>query len=267
MDHRVKNILHPFLSPFSPGKIAMVHLGRSGSTVLANLLREHPRICWRAELYNPIFLNWEEMNNGMETVGEMPVDAVEYLRNDMKKALHRYYGFEIKPFHFRLINYEPEDYFKILDSLGFSHFVLLERKNRLRKIVSSLIAHENKMRYHVGSDVNLKVRKVRVDVDSIAIDFDRKPLLDFLEDYDNQVKRVEELLAGRNSLRIIYEEHIQSNPKIAYNMMCDFLHLKPGDPEVNLSRTNPFPVSQMIENYEEVGNVLSGTPYEWMLID
>ena len=259
--------LGPLLAPSRPGNVAMFHIGRCGSTVVGQLLKQHRRIYWASELYTPIFLEWQRKNAGTETVGEMPADAIDILRRNMRLALHRFYGFEVKPFHFPLIGYSPESFVHHLEALGFSHFILLDRKNRLRKIVSSVIAHQEGAQYHIRR--NAKVRKTRayIDVEELRIDFDTKPLLDYLCDYDEQIRTLEGLLKGRKCLKITYEEDVQKDPRVAYSRICDFLGLDPSDTPVRLSRTNPFPVREMIENVEEVEEVLHGTPYEWMLSD
>ena len=261
----IKAAVRPFTEPFRPGNVVMFHLGRSGSTVLAELLKQHSRIFWGSELYNRIFLQWERKNDGKEVVEELTEDPVLYLQNDMKRAYHRYYGFEIKPFHFKLIGHTPGSYLNVLEQNKFEHFIILNRKNRMRKIISSTIAHSDKSRYHIKSNEKSSIKKIHIDVNHVQIDFDNKPLIDYLTDYDEQMALLDQLLEGKKVLHLTYEDHIQENPRIAYEKSCEFLGLKPQPVEIRLSRTNPFPVREMIENIEEVERVLKGTPYMWML--
>ena len=197
----------------------------------------------------------------------MPDDAISILKKDMREAYHRYYGFEIKPFHFRLIGYSIETYMKHLDQLGYTHFIILDRKNRLRKITPSNIAHNEKTRYHITQDKKLKVKQVHINTEKVEIDFDSKPLLDYLTDFDTQFDEIRKLMTGRNILELTYEDHIMNDPKVAYGEVCDFLGIKQKKVDVSLSRTNPFPLREMIENDGEVEQVLKGTPYAWMLDD
>jgi hypothetical protein len=244
----------------------MFHLGRCGSTVVSNLLHQHHDIYWASELYEPIFGNWRKSNAGVEVVGEMPGDAVDILRSSSRQAIHHFYGFEMKPYHFRLIGYSPEDFLNHLDIMGFTHYIILDRKNRLRKILSSIIAHQ-KGGYHADGKIRPRLKSVNVNLDNVEIDFDSKALLDYLTDYDKQFSELETLLEGKRLLKLNYEEHIQEDPKIAYSRICEFMNIRREEVSVNLSKTNPFPVKDMIENYNEVKTVLSGTPYEWMLSD
>jgi LPS sulfotransferase NodH len=245
----------------------MFHIGRCGSTVLGQLLDQHPHIRWAGEFFSPIFTEWKNRNNGVETVGEMPGDAIDLLQRSIKRAQQPYYGFEIKPFHFRLIDYSPESFVQHLDSLGFMYFILLDRRNRLRKIVSSIIAHQSGNRYHITRDTKAQLTRIHINVDEVKIDYTSKSLLEFLSDYDKQMHALETLLQGRRSLYLTYEEDIQADPRIAYLRICDFLGVPPVNVSVKLSRTNPFPVRDMIGNIEEVEDALRGTPYEWMLDD
>ena len=245
----------------------MFHIGRCGSTVLGQLLNQHPRIYWASELYSPIFYRWQKANAGVETVGCMPVDAIHYLTQSMRAARHRHYGFEMKPFHFRLIGYSVKSYLDHLDSLGFSHYVLLDRRNRLRKVVSSLIAHERGRPYHIGRRSKAKLNRIRIEVDNVRIDFDQKPLVEYLADYEVQIESLKAALDDNYVLSLTYEEDIRENPVKAYFRVCDFIGVQPEKASIKLSRTNPFPLEAMVENLDEVRESLRGTPYERMLED
>lgn len=258
-----KDILAPVLAPFRPCNVVMFHIGRCGSTVVSSLLEQHPRIHWADELYEPIFGQWRMNNAGVETVGEMPADAIDILRKSSRQALHRAYGFEMKPYHFRLIRYAQEDFLRYLEDMGFTHYIILDRKNRLRKIISSIVAHQNSSYHHGKSKVRLK--SVYVNPDKVDIDFDSKSLLDYLRDYDKQFSELELALQSKRLLKLTYEDDIQENPEIAYSRICEFMGVERKHVSVNLSKTNPFPVRDMIENIGEVEQVLNDTAFEWML--
>ena len=87
--------------------IMMLHNGRCGSKVVANLLAQNPNIHWASELYTPLFAKWTKENQqefaylAKEPIVENPM---EILKNSMNETTKPYYGFEIKPFHFFLIN-------------------------------------------------------------------------------------------------------------------------------------------------------------------
>jgi hypothetical protein len=64
-----------------------------------------------------------------------------------------------------------------------------------------------------------------------------------------------------------YEADIEQNPLAAYSKVCSFLHLPEERVTVTRTRTNPYPMREMVENWSDIVKVLSGTPYEWMLED
>ena len=41
------------LSRWRPSNVASFHLGRSGSRLLGDLLKQHPRVVWEGELFSP----------------------------------------------------------------------------------------------------------------------------------------------------------------------------------------------------------------------
>ena len=77
-----KDILAPILSQFRHCNVVMFHIGRCGSTVVSDLLGQHPDVHWASELYEPIFGKWRRDNAGIEVVGEMPADAIDILRKN-----------------------------------------------------------------------------------------------------------------------------------------------------------------------------------------
>ena len=154
-----------------------------------------------------------------------------------------------------------------LDNLGYKHFIHLDRKNRMRKIISSLIAHEDKRRYHQSGNGGAKLKQVFVDVNRVEIDFTSKTLIEYLSDYDRQTSEIKSLLKDRNHLSLTYEDDIQEDPWRGYQQICDFIGMKPKNVTIKLKRTNPFPVKDMIANLEEVQLALKDSEYEWMLYD
>ncbi|MGF1480774.1 MAG: hypothetical protein ACFB4I_15030 [Cyanophyceae cyanobacterium] len=67
-------------------------------------------------------------------------------------------------------------------------------------------------------------------------------------------------------LTISYEEDIEDDPKIAYQKACSFLNLsKFDDVKVKRKRINTMKNKDLITNFNEIEDLLSGTKYEWML--
>jgi hypothetical protein len=262
----IKNWGTSLLDKFRPSNIVMYHLGRCGSTVLGSLLDQNPRIYWDGELYTRFFLKGPKENNGESISGILQQDPMKILQRRMLKAFHRHYGTEIKPFHFSLMHRSPQAFIESLDLLKFNHVIILDRRNRLRKIISSLIGKDQK-KYHLRSGESPKLNRIFLNTQQVTIDSYSKSLVQCLSDYDEQFAELEKILGDRKILKLIYEDDIESDPIQAYQKVCDFINVKPHNAEIKFTRTNPFPVRDLIENFSEVEGVLRGTPYEWMLHD
>ena len=80
------------LSRWRPSNVANFHLGRSGSRLLGDLLKQHPRVVWAGELFSPGRLDG--------IAGRWPVltrDRMSILKLRMQMAGRRCYGFETQP--------------------------------------------------------------------------------------------------------------------------------------------------------------------------
>lgn len=241
------------LAPPRKGNIVMFHLGRSGSTVLARMLSDHRKIFWVGEIYNlPIRFGKYTTTN-----------PILRLDKKMRFVPNEFFGFEVKPFHLELLGISLAQFVDALRCRDFSHFVLLERRNYLRKIISSVILHQYGKRHENSASPTLT--KVFLNIDCIEIDRQRKTLLGFLEKFDKDIKEVKRACERDTLLEIVYEDHIFGDPFVGYKRMCDFLSLTPEQTSIRISKTNPFPIHEMVINFEEVEKTLRGTAYEWMV--
>jgi LPS sulfotransferase NodH len=245
-------------------RLAMFHIGRCGSTVVAKLLEQHRNIYWANELYEPIFKQWNRLNPDFTQPGIMPMHPIKYLKKSISKSSSETYGFEIKPYHFRLVGMTLEDYLKEIESIGFHKFIVLDRKNKLRKIISSIKAKQSGV-YHLKIGSNPKIEKINIPVHEIQIDHECKSLLEFIDDYIKDIKLVDHILQNKNCLKLTYENDIESDPLIAYSKICSFIGVDEINPKISLTKTTPFPIRDLVENYDEVSKCLANSPYEWML--
>lgn len=243
------------------GHIAMFHTGRCGSTVLGDMLNQHPSIDWDCEIYEPNGALYHKHGIRADAV-----DPVGFLRKRMTGATKPHYGFEIKPYHTRLVKLPMEKLITSLDALGFTHFVLLQRRNSLRKIVSAQVANTTK-RWHVPAGSVVPLTKLRLNVDLVRTEYTEKPLLEFLREYEADMRDIERRLTGRSVLKLSYEDDIENDPLAGYRKMCDFLGFFPAPAVIQLGRTTPFLLCEVLENHDEVAAALRGTEFEWMMDD
>jgi hypothetical protein len=151
-------------------------------------------------------------------------------------------------------------------ALGFDHFVQLKRQNFLRKIVSSLVAHQTN-RWHRRQETTTSLTPIRLDVDRVAIDWVERPLLDHLHQFEANFTEVAAVLRPYPTLTLTYEADILPDPAIGYGKVCRFLGLSEEKVTVRYGRSNPYPLRQLIQNFDEVAQALQNSPYEWMLWD
>jgi len=244
--------------PARDGHVAMFHHGRCGSSVLGDLLDQHPAIRWDGEVFDFKRSFWSERSGAPERA-----DALDVLAARLAKARKSVYGFECKFYHAHLIGVALEDLVPRLEALGFSRFVLLDRRNTLRKVISSLVAAQRgSTRLPAGAEAPLL--RVRVPVDAVPIDATCQPLVAHLRDYQQGVQRVATLLADRPCLRLRYEDDLAGDPLAGYRKVCAFLGLPPAQPQVRFARTTPHPWRAVVENADEVVAALAGTEFAWM---
>jgi lipopolysaccharide transport system ATP-binding protein len=255
----------PRSRPIECAKVAMFHIGRSGSTVLTNLLNQHPGIFWDAEIYERHFQDLEKQGQVVKP-GELVVDPIKLLRQRINQSDQELYGFETKFYHLRLTDIKLSDFVAQLQGLGFNQFIILERKNYLRKIVSSLIAKQ-KSRYHQPAGQEAVLTQIRLEVAQVQIDRDSRPLMAYLNDFQERFRRLDKLLTGANVLRLTYEDDILADPLVGCRRLYDFLGLEHYEPTIEHGRTNPFKLDEIIINFNEVEWALRGTPFEWMLYE
>lgn len=243
----------------APGQLVTTfHIGRSGSTVLGDLLDQHAAITWLGEIYE-----WPEFRARPAPAGP----GSELLRR-LKTRLPvptPVAGIEAKFYHLHDHHLALADFLAELRSLGAGRyrFVVLRRRNYLRKIVSSLVARERGQWFARPGQVVPPVR-VAIDPGKVCIDGDAQPLVDYLRDWDAEFDQLDAVLAPAETLQLTYEDDIEADPRVAYRKVCAHLGVQPGSPEVRFHRTTPQPLAEVVTNLDAVSRALAGTPYEWM---
>lgn len=239
-----------------PRTVVMIHIGRSGSTALGDLMDQHPDIFWDGEV-------WRDMvAAGMD----QPVSADDFY-GFLEKRKHfaggLIYGYEVKFFHIESLADDLEAQLAVLERLGPTDFVVLERKNYLRKIISSVKASQT-TRWHQPAGSVAALEKLTLSPDRLQIDGKNTALLPLLRAYQEDFEKLRECLASRKHLWLTYEDDLAESPLHGYRKISDFLDIDQFPVKIRYGKTNPYPVRDVIENYEEVVASLDGTEFEWM---
>ena len=242
----------------------MFHTGRCGSTVLGNLLSQNPEICWAGE----VFEDMQKQYRKFRWHKKRPLKILEMMMYSRKC---RYFGFETKSMkeqHLRpeWIDMNLIDYILALCELGFKHFIILKRKNYLRRALSATVGFRSGIWHQEKDETNNRIQ-INIDINNFKIGNTYKHLLQHFHDLDQHYLKLNCILQKKRLLNLIYEYDIQDNPVAAYNKICDFLAIEPVPVEIRHKRTNPFKMSDVIQNLEEVKDELRNTKYEWMTVE
>lgn len=233
--------------------IVMFHNGRCGSSVTGDLLAQHPAICWDGEVFHP-----EHDSALRHTYYNRPSWYVAVRMTRQRKPV---YGFEIKVgLHMdRKLNVEAKQFVRRLRRFGFNRSIILQRKNNLRRMVSGRVA---------AKTGQWRVQKKENHPDLVQIKLsDLDGLIHHLRKRYEWDHAVLDMLPKDETLLLTYEADVATDPTIAYRKICNFLGLHVAPVDIQLKKINPYPLSEMITNFDSVRRVLEGHPYEWMLYD
>lgn len=251
--------------PFFRGAHAvMFHLGRCGSSVLGDLLNQHPRVFWDGEVYRRMKYNlYRELH--------ITRDPRTLLRLRMLRAGRRLYGFEMKFLPTQHLvpqaaNMSLPDFIAFLEDFGYDRFMVLKRKNYLRQTVSKQVGTQTG-KWAVSSRDSTKLNTVTIDVKNCArFGYEGMSLVENFDMLDAAYADLDRLLQGHSVLHLSYEDDLLPDPIKGYQEACRYLGLPEHETvQVTRNRQNPYPLHRIVDNIEEVERALRGTAYEWML--
>ena len=242
-------------------KIAMLHPGRCGSTVVGSLLNQHPDFHWSGEPFENL------MDKGTLSKEQ----TIKVIKQREQDVISKIYSFATKyPSGMHLskecINMDIPRYIELLCELKYKKFILITRRNHLKRVISILKGRQTG-EWH-SKQVKTKASPIEVPLENFAYGSGKSgSLIDFFKIMDTETELIIDTIGGKPLLHIVYETDIEESPLKAYRKICEFSGIKPLSPIVNLKKTNPFPLKKLISNFDEVQKYLSKTHYSWMLDD
>jgi hypothetical protein len=237
--------------------VVTFHIGRCGSTVLGDLLNQHPRVQWLGEIHE-----WPEFRDQAAPAGPGS-ELIRRLRTRLPAVQKPFIGVEAKFFHLHDHGVALDEFLSELRAEGKCRFIVLRRRNYLRKIVSSLAARQ-RGRWFVKPGTVLPPARLAINPDRVCIDGDAQPLIDYLEDWDAQFAQLDAALLGEDPLPLAYEDDIEQDPRVAYRKVCAWLGVPAENPGIRYSRTTTEPLAEIITTMAAVRSALAGTKYSWM---
>lgn len=240
--------------------VAMLHAGRCGSSVLADLLNQHPGFRWGGELFEAMSPYYYRLDSACR--------AEERIADAMYRGRWRYFGFDSKylpeqHLHSDLANKTPAGYVELLGHLGFTHYILLDRRNHLKRAVSVAIGTRTQL-WNTAGQVGAKVT-VRMDPERFVSYGREMTLNQYFGSLEERYSMFRGLLEGKRLLELAYEDDVEVDPKIGYDKICAFMGLEPARVQVRLKRMNPYRLPDLVENFDELERFLAGSRHAWML--
>ncbi len=249
------------------GHAVMLHNGRSGSTLLGDMLDQNPAIFWDGEtIEKRLHQRSEREDVGIDKLyGKLDVETeLAAIRQRMSSRCgNRIFGTELQDYHLDMLGASLPDMIEQLRRVGFTKFILLER-NYLRKIVSHLVATQ-KRRHHVSAETKVTVDPIRINPDRIYIGHTFTTLQNVLEQYRSFAEAARANVNGGDLLELSYESDIETDPNVACARVCDFLGVETHQAAIKFGKTTNVPLNEVVENYSEVASALDKSGFGSLL--
>ena len=257
----------------------ILHEGRCGSTVLADMISQHPKIVHYSEILTPNTWiseafersGWQKQRDARAI--RLP-DLCAFVRELPEHSkTSSFAGLEIKfnQLSFHDLDCDLKDLVQTLNiGLGAPHFVFLTRRNALRRHVSTLRCLLHNVT-HNTEQTRRAPDKVTIAGDTMcdfSYDFDllHPSLTSLLEFSDLHRCRVREYALNHGHLYLEYED-FEHEPLYGAERIFDHLGIPPIKPKSRWTKPGDFPLADLVSNYSDVSRELSGTRWEFMLDD
>ena len=241
--------------------VVIWHIGRCGSTVLSNLLDQHPAIQSEKEIFQP-FLLAKNRGEAIPPMDRVIADVAARKTKAIQTAEVKFLECQ-QPEVFGATTAQTLENFL---ARGYSRFVVLHRANYLRRMVSHCVAGETR-RFFVRVGDEAPLHRIVMNVNAIRVGSQTRSLLEWFDAFDDGYRRLDEMLQGHPVCRVSYEQDTERDPRVAYAKVCRFLEQDPLPVRVNFQRTNPFRLVEILDNFGEVADLLGPTRHAWMLTE
>ena len=222
----------------SSKKFLIFGQGRTGSTLLVNILNSHPDIYCEGEIFN-----------NAQNLGKGNILFPNLLLKGKTKLFRNYaYGFKVKIYQLTQQKKiaSPRAFLKELANQNWK-IIYLKRDNIFEHAMSNIRAEDTGV-YHQFNKQS-KSRKIKVDLNTLQrIMNERTTFLD----------QEKEILLDIKYCQVIYEKDLLNDEKKqeTANRIFDFLDLPHHNITFNLNKINKDKWSVIISNYEEVKTFL-----------
>lgn len=251
-------IMSAFLKPRPDGHVLMLHCGRSGSTLLGDMLDQHPDVFWDGEVVEKLLHKTSQKESvGIDHLqGEFSLeDIVNRIANRIRtRSAGRIYGIEIQDYHMDFINCSVEDFLINIKEMGFSKFIYLDR-HPIRKMISHLVATQNN-EWHINRNQRASRSKIHIVHDRIYIGHRFTTVKESLDQMIKFKEKSIQFLGADHILKLDYDTDIKFDPMEALSKVCAHLEIPENKPKLKFAKTADLQLSDLVENYSEVESAL-----------
>ena len=212
--------------------------GRTGSTLLIDLLRCHQMIHCDAEILSHRLI---------------VTSPWTFVHSRARLFSSQAYGFKIRPTHYDTQRISPSKFIERLQAEGW-RFIHLTRRNPLRTALSNVrIAQTGTVHKKLGGEPAGEAR-VHVRPDDLLVRLGR---------VENEMRMEADLLAPFPRLQLMYEDDLlpETARQPALGRAFDYLGLPSADVSTQFVRLSTDRLQDSVENYGELAEALRGTPY------
>jgi len=222
-------------------KFAIFTSGRSGSTLLLDLINSSPNLQCDGELLK-----------------RRVVFPTMLLRSFAKQSSQPIYGFKLLSYQLLNVQKGIKDKRLFLDKLtndeGY-RFIHLSRNNKAKQALSIIYAFYRGQWHNQEGSKQKAAKRFELDP-NIYLHFLSE--LQALEDFENA------MMVDRTHLSLSYENDLSSPDKYENTMaqVADFLDIPVVAPQTNLKKVTPSKLSDMISNQEDLVKAVKNSPFE-----
>lgn len=223
-------------------KFVIFGTGRSGSTLLVDLMHSNPHIhcdneLFHRKLYSP--LSFLECRSQMFNTTAYGFKCLTY-------QIQEILGFE-----------DQKKFINDLYNLGYK-IIYLHREDTFKQALSNIYARQRNL-FHAKTIIEIAANpKITVDLDILD---------DWMTRLDEQKAREKKWLEDIPHFKVLYEKDLL-DPASQYGTIekiCAFLGVPHSSPEAQLKKVSPKRLEEYIENLNEVKTHLSGKGTEEIL--
>ncbi len=224
-------------------KFVIFAQGRTGSSLLTDLLNNHPNIKCDREILN------------VAHEGKKLFPAF-YVKSKAKTSKEDIYGFKVKIYQLYKDgsklhqNVDPKEFITNLYKSDWK-IIYLKRDNIFRQVISSLVA-KSKGKYHHTNESELTLPKTKIKPDI---------LLERIRAREKYLCDEKEVLKTIPHLEISYEKDLLKDKGKIMDKIFEYLEVHPYPVKTNLIRTSKDDLQDYIVNYKEIKDYISKTTY------